>query len=105
MLEPVPGTTANQPDILHRGMPVDDEVTVGSLFILTHARLNQRRVLQGREAEADAGTGVGRPRQRELRGGTGSGSGQLFTMPGGAKEEAAEAEEVGWVARCSRPED
>src|SRR5262249_24587172 len=54
--------------------------------------LSRKRVGQaedeGREAEAEAGTGVGRPRQRELRGGTGSGSGQLFTMPGSAKEEA-----------------
>src|ERR1700722_5417635 len=34
-------------------MPVHDEMPIRSLFILTRASLDQRRVFQGREAEAD----------------------------------------------------
>ena len=53
VLEAVPRAAADDPHIFHRRMPVDDEVTVGSLLVLADAGLDQRRVFQGREAEAN----------------------------------------------------
>ena len=51
MLESVPRAAAEQPYILIRRVSVHDEVTVGSLFVLANASLDERRVFQGRKTE------------------------------------------------------
>src|SRR5215469_15286777 len=46
MLEAVARATADQPDILKSRMLIDEEIAVGSVFILADARFDDRRVLQ-----------------------------------------------------------
>src|SRR5579872_1366379 len=53
MLKAMPGSSADNPHILRRRMPINNEMSVWSLLVLANASLDQRRVFQGREAEAD----------------------------------------------------
>ena len=53
MLESVTRATAEDPDILVGGMPVDDEVMVGCVFVLADSAFEQRRVLHSREAMSE----------------------------------------------------
>src|ERR1700719_957795 len=50
MFEPVAGATAREPHIIYSRVPVDQKITVGSIFVLAHTRFHDRRVCQGREA-------------------------------------------------------
>src|ERR1700692_4267361 len=50
MFEPVPGTSARKPHVIYFRVPVDQKISVRSVFILAHARLDDWRVCQGREA-------------------------------------------------------
>src|SRR5262249_19345578 len=53
MLESVSRTAANQPNIRHFRMPVDQKIPAGSVLILANSRLHNRRSFQGRESIAD----------------------------------------------------
>src|ERR1700684_2700508 len=50
MLESMPRTAAHKPQILGARMPVDQKIPARSIFILANARLDDRRVAQGRES-------------------------------------------------------
>jgi len=84
----------------HKVESPDDAVKVGDEIEVRVLRVDakERKVgLSCRPAPGagDAGGGAaaeaGRPRGRELRGGTGSGGGRLFTLPGSASGEEAQA--------------
>jgi len=84
----------------HKVESPDDAVKVGDEIEVRVLRVDakERKVgLSCRPAPGagDAGGGAaaeaGRPRGRELRGGTGSGGGRLFTLPGSANGEEAQA--------------
>src|ERR1051326_6828785 len=53
VLEAVSRSTAHDPGIGGRGMAVDDEMLIGGLLVLAHARFDARRVLQAREPVAE----------------------------------------------------
>src|SRR5438552_1247391 len=44
---------AHQPDVLHPGMAIHDKVRVWCLLVLANTRFDERRILQGREAECE----------------------------------------------------
>ena len=52
MFKPVPRAAADQPDVIHLGMPIHNEVTVGSLLVLADTRLDQRSIFHRREAKS-----------------------------------------------------
>src|SRR5260221_11576088 len=53
MLKSMPRPSAEQPNVRRRRMPVHDEMSIRSLFVLADTRLHQGCVLQGREAKAN----------------------------------------------------
>src|SRR6266550_4290997 len=53
VLEPVTRAAADEPRVSRLRMVIDDEVLVGRLFVLAHARLEQRRALQPRKPVPD----------------------------------------------------
>src|ERR1051326_645651 len=53
VLEAVSRSPADDPGIGSSRMAVDDEVLVGGLLVLAHARFDERRVLQSREPVAE----------------------------------------------------
>src|SRR6202451_2531730 len=57
MLKSMPRPSAQQPDILHARVAVNDEVSVGGLLVLADAGFDQRRVFQRGEAEGDVFAG------------------------------------------------
>src|SRR4029453_10935199 len=61
VLEAVPGAAADQPDVLPRRVPVDEEVAVGRVLVLTHLGRDQGRVLQRREPPGQERAGGGDP--------------------------------------------
>src|SRR5215467_10974241 len=49
VLESVPGTAADEPDVFHLGVAVDQEVAVRRVFVLADSRFDDGRVFEGRE--------------------------------------------------------
>jgi len=58
VLESMPRSSTDQPDIFVLRMAVDDEMTVRRLLILADTRFDQRCIFQGREAEGDVFTDI-----------------------------------------------
>ena len=52
MLETVPRAPAYQPDVIHAGMAIHDEMAVGRLLVLADARLDERRIFHRGKAES-----------------------------------------------------
>ena len=50
MFEAVPGAAASEPHIAHFRVPVDQEVTVGGVFVLADARLDDGGIPQCRKS-------------------------------------------------------
>src|SRR4029079_11026967 len=61
VLEAVPGAAADQPDVLPRRVPVDEEVAVGGVLVLTDLGRDQGRVLQRGEPPGQERAGGGDP--------------------------------------------
>jgi len=53
MLEPMPRSPSDEPHVRILRMPIHNEISIRSLLVLAHAALNQRRILQVREAKCN----------------------------------------------------
>src|SRR4029453_1856981 len=62
VLEAMPRSAADEPDVRRLRMPVDDEVRIRSLLVLAHARLDEGRLREAREAPREIGPRGGRAR-------------------------------------------
>src|SRR5713226_673668 len=49
VLEPVPRPAAHEPNVLHLRMPVDQKISVPSIFVLAYSHLHNRRPAQPRK--------------------------------------------------------
>src|ERR1700730_8242695 len=53
MLKPVPRASAHKPDVFHFRMPVDQEISIPSVFVLAYAGLDDGRAAQRRKSLFD----------------------------------------------------
>ena len=53
MLEAVAGAAAYQPDVVKFRVAINQEITVGGVFVLADARFDDGRIFQGGEAARD----------------------------------------------------